>query len=71
MAASETKRVGWFPLRGSWEEAVLSWNEQVDQALRRQQLNASPARNGKGNLVRLDLKRLPREQEENSSSVAA
>jgi len=35
MARGEAKRVGWFPLRGSWEEAVLSWNEQVDMALRR------------------------------------
>ncbi len=35
MARGEAKRVGWFPLRGSWEESVLSWNEQVDMALRR------------------------------------
>jgi hypothetical protein len=33
-----TKQVGWFPLRGSWEEAVLSWNEQIDLALRRQRV---------------------------------
>ncbi|NIM05029.1 MAG: hypothetical protein GTN69_00575 [Armatimonadetes bacterium] len=34
MAGGETRRTGWFPLRGSWEESVLSWNEQVDSALR-------------------------------------
>jgi len=34
MARGEAKRIGWFPLRGSWEESVLSWNEQVDMALR-------------------------------------
>jgi hypothetical protein len=26
---------GWYPLRGSWEESVLTWNEQVDSSFRR------------------------------------
>ena len=26
--------LGWVPLRGSWEEAVLSWNEQVEKSFR-------------------------------------
>jgi hypothetical protein len=26
----------WHPLRGSWEESVLTWNEQVDLSFRRQ-----------------------------------
>jgi hypothetical protein len=30
-------REGWFPLRGSWEEAVLSWNEQVENSFRRRE----------------------------------
>ena len=30
-------REGWFPLRGSWEEAVLSWNEQVEISFRRRE----------------------------------
>ena len=25
----------WVPLIGSWEESVLSWNEQVETAVRR------------------------------------
>ena len=45
VASNEAKRIGWFPLRGSWEEAVLSWNEQIDIALRRQRL--SPALSSK------------------------
>lgn len=34
MARGSARRLGWFPLRGSWEEAVLSWNEQIDLAVR-------------------------------------
>ena len=41
MASKEATGIGWFPLRGSWEEAVLSWNEQIDIALRRRR--SSPA----------------------------
>lgn len=26
---------GWYPLRGSWEESVLTWNEQVNSSFRR------------------------------------
>ena len=40
MEQGETKQVGWFPLRGSWEEAVLSWNEQVEISFRRRELAA-------------------------------
>jgi hypothetical protein len=29
-------RTGWHPLRGSWEESVLTWNEQVDLSFRHQ-----------------------------------
>jgi|WetSurMetagenome_2_1015567.scaffolds.fasta_scaffold101102_1 hypothetical protein len=35
MARSEGKLAGWFPMRGSWEESVLTWNEQIDLAVRR------------------------------------
>lgn len=28
--------IGWSPARGSYEEAVLSWHEQIDQSFRRQ-----------------------------------
>jgi len=34
MARGSARRLGWFPLQGSWEEAVLSWNEQIDLAVR-------------------------------------
>ena len=36
---------GWLPLPGSWEEAVLTWNEQIEASFRRQQ-EAAPGRNG-------------------------
>ena len=32
--------VGWFPARGSYEEAVLSWQEQIDQSFRRRYLES-------------------------------
>ncbi len=35
-----TNEVGWFPARGSYEEAVLSWHEQIDQSFRRRDLEA-------------------------------
>jgi hypothetical protein len=41
VASKETRNIGWFPLRGSWEESVLSWNEQIDLAVRRRR--SSPA----------------------------
>jgi len=31
---------GWFPLRGSYEEAVLSWYEQIEASFRRRELEA-------------------------------
>ena len=35
---------GWNPLRGSYEEAVLSWYEQVEMSFRRRALEARRAR---------------------------
>ena len=34
---------GWFPLRGSYEEAVLSWYEQIEASFRRRELEAQRA----------------------------
>jgi hypothetical protein len=34
---------GWFPLRGSYEEAVLSWHEQIEASFRRRELEAQRA----------------------------
>ena len=34
---SRDSQAGWYPLRGSWEESVLTWNEQVDSSFRRQE----------------------------------
>jgi len=38
--ATLERRTGWFPLRGSWEEAVLSWNEQVEATFRRKRADS-------------------------------
>ena len=38
--------LGWFPLRGSWEEAVLSWNEQVDKSFRLRNTSGAQGRKG-------------------------
>ena len=35
MNHEKSSRDGWVPLQGSWEEAVLSWHEQVQTAFRR------------------------------------
>ena len=35
-------RAVWLPLRGSWEESVLTWNEQVDLSFRRQEQERAP-----------------------------
>lgn len=35
MNHEKSSRDGWAPLQGSWEEAVLSWHEQVQTAFRR------------------------------------
>ena len=40
MGRDEEKTGGWFPLRGSWEEAVLSWNEQIESSFRRRELGS-------------------------------
>ena len=32
--------VGWFPAGGSYEEAVLSWHEQIEMSFRRRELAA-------------------------------
>jgi len=32
--------VGWYPARGTYEEAVLNWQEQIDQSFRRRDLEA-------------------------------
>ncbi|MBN1460814.1 MAG: hypothetical protein JXA57_14880 [Armatimonadetes bacterium] len=32
--------VGWSPAQGSYEEAVLSWQEQIDQSFRRRYLES-------------------------------
>jgi hypothetical protein len=34
-----TTEPGWSPLQGSYEEAVLSWYEQVDMSFRRHALD--------------------------------
>ena len=39
-----TAEVGWNPLRGSYEEAVLSWYEQVEMSFRRRALESRRAR---------------------------
>ena len=35
--------VGWFPAKGSYEEAVLSWQEQIEMSFRRRELGARRA----------------------------
>lgn len=44
MERQEPFDAGWFPLRGSYEEAVLSWYEQVEMSFRRRELEAQQAR---------------------------
>lgn len=39
--AVSDRHTGWDPLRGSWEEAVLSWNEQVEATFRRKRADSS------------------------------
>lgn len=48
-----TQEVGWFPARGSYEEAVLSWHEQIDQSFRRRQLQ--PQRTGSESRTRQEV----------------
>jgi len=33
--------VGWFPAKDSYEEAVLSWYEQIELSFRRRELEAA------------------------------
>lgn len=33
-------QAGWFPARGSYEEAVLTWHEQIEQSFRRRDQEA-------------------------------
>ena len=40
MDRARNSSAGWFPARGSYEEAVLSWHEQIDQSFRRRDLEA-------------------------------
>ena len=35
-----TSEIGWSPLQGSDEEAVLSWYEQIEMSFRRRQLES-------------------------------
>jgi len=35
-----SKETGWFPARDSYEEAVLSWYEQIELSFRRRELEA-------------------------------
>jgi hypothetical protein len=37
MELTQTYDGGWRPARGSYEEAVLSWQEQIERARERQQ----------------------------------
>jgi len=37
------EEVGWSPTRGSYEEAVLSWHEQIELSFRRRELAAQRA----------------------------
>lgn len=41
-----TLEVGWLPLRDSYEEAVLTWYEQVESSFRRRRLETHRAQAG-------------------------
>ncbi len=43
MEKSRVTEGGWFPLRGSYEEAVLSWHEQIEASFRRRELEIQRA----------------------------
>jgi hypothetical protein len=45
--------VGWSPAQGSYEEAVLSWHEQIDQSFRRRYLESQ--RTGPESHVRSEM----------------
>ncbi|GEM_PF-1637043 len=40
MDKGRTGEIGWLPLQGSYEEAVLSWYEQIESSFRRRDLEA-------------------------------
>ncbi len=42
MSVNAESNPGWSPLRGSWEEAVLPWQEQAARAFHRTQLLGKP-----------------------------
>ncbi len=41
MAREQIIRTGWLPVQGSYEESVMSWQEQIELSFRRR---VSPAR---------------------------
>jgi len=43
MEKGRVTEAGWFPLQGSYEEAVLSWYEQIESSFRRRELEARKA----------------------------
>lgn len=57
MEKRQTQDVGWFPARGSYEEAVLSWHEQADEFSRRRRLEAQPT--ASESRSRQEMDRLP------------
>ncbi len=44
MAKAQSNEVMWPPLQGSYEEAVLSWHEQIEMSFRRRELEAQRER---------------------------
>ena len=40
MEKLRSREAGWSPARGSYEEAVLSWYEQIELSFRRRELDA-------------------------------
>jgi hypothetical protein len=43
MEKGRATEAGWFPLQGSYEEAVLSWYEQIESSFRRREMEARRA----------------------------
>jgi len=44
MARTQSNEVVWPPLQGSYEEAVLSWHEQIEMSFRRRELESQRER---------------------------
>ena len=44
MGKAQSNEVVWPPLQGSYEEAVLSWQEQIEMSFRRRELEAQRER---------------------------